>query len=223
MNRLARSMTGVVAAGLVLSMAGAAAADPQEQAPGGQASRAAQGQQGPLVLQPISSGFVFTPEVKFTTVNHSYGTLFGASGGWLYDESLFFGAGVYWLVGGAHDAQMTYGGFITGWSTPVGGALRVGVRGLFGWGHSEMIQDVAYPVYCHPGQYNCSGSGGSQKAWVYQNFMVFEPEGTATVRLGKKLAIDFAGGYRLTGNNYYGWDNHISGGFGSFGIRFGPF
>jgi hypothetical protein len=53
--------------------------------------------------------------------------------------------------------------------------------------------------------------------------MVFEPAVNATIRLGRQVSLDIAGGYRLTGNNDYGWDSHVNGGFGSVGIRVGVF
>jgi hypothetical protein len=223
MNRFARAMQGTLAGCLVVFAASSAAASPQGQASGGQSSRRAEAQQGPLVLQPISSGWVVTPEVKFTTVNGSYGTIVGVSGGWLYDESLFIGAGGYWMVDGSHGETLSYGGFITGWAAPVGSKLRLGVRGLVGWGHAELIEDVAYGYDHHAGPWGGYGHQATQRAWVYQDFWVFEPQATATVLLGKHVALDVAGGYRVTGNNYYGWDNHVNGGFGSVGVRFGPF
>ncbi len=69
MNRIARSMTGLVTGCLVMVVAAAATARAQEAAAGGQPPPAPR--QGPMVVQPISSGFVFTPEVRFTEVNHS--------------------------------------------------------------------------------------------------------------------------------------------------------
>jgi len=220
MNRFARSMTGMVTGCLMMLAAAAASASAQEQASGGPSLRAAAAQQGPLTVQPIGSGFVIMPEVRFTEVNHSFGTQFGASGGWLYDDTLFFGGGVYWLVGGADDQQLTYGGVITGWSAPINSVLRVGVRGLFGWGHADTFEEWTDPGYCHRG--TCYGPS-TQKAWVYQSFMVFEPAVNATIRLGRQVSLDIAGGYRLTGNNDYGWDSHVNGGFGSVGIRVGVF
>jgi hypothetical protein len=220
MHKHARSMTGILTGALLALTASVAAASPQEPASGGQSSRPAQARQGPLVLQPISSGFVFTPEVRFTEVNHSYGTMFGGSGGWLYDESLFVGGAFYGLVGGADDAQMWYGGFVTGWSAPVGKFVRLGARGLFGWGHSEYLDQWTDPGYCRHG--TCYGPS-TQKAWIHQDFWIFEPQATATFKLGQKVALELGGGYRLTGNNYYGWDNHVNGGFGSVGLRLGVF
>jgi hypothetical protein len=217
MNRFARSTTGTMAACLVAMAVSGATANAQDSA-GGQRPPARQ--PGPMVVQQISSGWVLTPEVRYTELNGSWGTQLGASGGWLYDDSLFVGGGVYGLVGGAGDQQLIYGGLVTGWSAPITKSLRVGVRALFGWGHSETFEEWTDPGYCHHG--NCYGPS-TQKAWVYQDFMVFEPSVNATIRLAKQLSLEVAGGYRLTGNNYYGWDNHVNGAFGSVGIRVGVF
>ena len=218
MKRFARSMTGMATGCLVMLAAAAVPAGAQVRSAGGQQPPSPQ--QGPMVVQPIGSGFVLTPEVRFTEVNHSWGTQFGASGGWLYDDSIFVGGAFYGLVGGADDAQLMYGGFVTGWSAPISSAVRVGVRALLGWGHSEMFEEWTDLGYCRHG--NCYGPS-VQKAWVYQDFMVFEPQVTATFQLAKQLALEVGGGYRLTGNNYYGWDSHVNGAFGSVGIRFGLF
>jgi hypothetical protein len=218
MNRFARSMTGMMAACLVTLAVTATSAHAQDAAAGGQRPPALQ--QGPMVVEPISSGFVLMPEVRWTELNHSWGTQFGASGGWLYDERFFFGGGVYWLVGGAGDQQLTNGGFITGWSAPITRSLHVGVRGLLGWGHADTFEEWTDPGYCQHGK--CYGPS-TQKAWVYQDFMVFEPSVNATIRLARQLSLDVSGGYRLTGNNHYGSDNHVNGAFGSVGIRVGVF
>jgi hypothetical protein len=223
MSRFARSMTGMAAAALVTLAATASAQD--QAAAGGQAPRGAQARQGPLMVQPIGSGFVLTPEVRFTELNHSWGTQIGASGGWLYDETLYFGGAFYGLVGGANDQQLWYGGFVTGWNAPISGAVHVGVRGLFGWGHSETFEDWTYypEPYHHQGQPPNQAAPVTQKAWVYQDFMVFEPSVIATIRLAKKASIEIGAGYRLTGNDYYGWDNHVNGAYGSIGVRLGVF
>jgi hypothetical protein len=218
MNRFTRSTTGLVTGCLVMVVAAAASAVAQDQA-GGVQPPPAPGQ-GPLVVQPISSGFVLMPEVRFTELNHSWGTQIGVSGGWLYDDTFFLGGGFYGLVGGADDQQLTYGGFITGWSAPINSALRVGVRALFGWGSSETFEQWTDPGYCHRG--TCYGAT-TQQAWVFQDFLVFEPAVNATIRLARQVSLDISGGYRLTGNSYYGWDSHVNGAFGSVGVRFGLF
>ncbi len=218
MNRFARSTAGLVAACLLAVVAAATTANAQDQGAGAPPPPAPR--QGPMVVQQISSGFVLMPEVRFTELNHSWGTQIGASGGWLYDDTFFVGGGVYAVVGGAGDQQLTYGGFITGWSAPMNERLRVGVRGLFGWGQAETFEEWTDPGYCHRG--TCY-SPMTQKAWVYQSFMVFEPSVNATIRLARQLSLDVSGGYRLTGNNYDGWDSHVNGAFGSVGLRVGLF
>jgi hypothetical protein len=202
----------------MMVVASAASAGAQGQAGGGQPPPPPR--QGPMVVQPISSGFVLMPEVRFTEINDSWGTQIGASGGWLYDDTFFVGGGFYGLVGGADDQQLTYGGFITGWSAPINDRLRVGVRALFGWGHSETFQRWTDPGYCHRG--TCYGAT-TQQACVFQDFLVFEPSVNATVRLARQLSLDISGGYGLKGNRYYGWDNRVNGPFGSVGIRVGVF
>jgi hypothetical protein len=94
-------MTGMTAACLVTLAATAATASAQDAAGGGQ--RLPAPQQGPMVVQQISTGWVLTPEIRDTELNHSWGTQLGASGGWVYDDALFVGGGVYGLVGGAGD------------------------------------------------------------------------------------------------------------------------
>ncbi len=81
MNRFARSMTGIVAACLVALAVTATTAHAQDAAAGGQRPPALQ--QGPMVVEPIGSGFVLMPEVRWTELNHAWGTQFGASGGWV--------------------------------------------------------------------------------------------------------------------------------------------
>jgi hypothetical protein len=57
---------------------------------------------------------------------------------------------------------------------------------------------------------------------VSQNFVVFEPQVTAAIRLTRAVSFDFAGGYRVIADAG-GFDRELRGGFGSVGIRFGPF
>ncbi len=221
MNRFGISASGVAAGVLVVLAAASAAASPQESAAGGQAARPAQAQSGPLLLQPVSSGLVFTPEVKFTTVNHANGTLVGGYGGWLYDESLLLGGAAYWLTNGVDGTDMRYGGMLVGWTVPVGSVVRVGGRGLVGFGYAEM--KYSYPYYYSDGYAHRPPSMMvPQWAWASTNFFVFEPQATATFRVTKTVSFDVAGGYRVIADSG-GLDHELRGGFGSVGVRFGVF
>ncbi len=142
MTRFANSTRGMMTSVLVVLAAASAAANPGDQASGGQVSRQGQAQGGPLLMQPVSSGAVFTPEVKFTTVNHAYGTLVGGYGGWLYDDSLLVGGAAYWLTNGENGTDMWYGGMLVGWTVPLGSVVRVGGRGLVGFGYAELPYQV---------------------------------------------------------------------------------
>jgi hypothetical protein len=221
MNRFVSSIVGVATGCLVVLAATSAAANPQEAASGGQASRPAQAQGGPLMLQPVSSGMVFTPEVKFTTVNHGNGTLVGGYGGWLYDDSLLLGGAAYWLTNGENGTDMWYGGMLVGWTVPLGNVVRVGGRGLVGFGYAELPYQYTYQDYGW-GHHSGSGTATTQWAWASTNFFVFEPQATATFRLTKTVSFDVAGGYRVIADAN-GLDRELRGGFGSVGIRFGPF
>jgi hypothetical protein len=218
MNRFANSMSGAAAGVLVLLAAASVAASPQDPASGGQASRAAQPGQGSLLLQPVSSGFVVTPEVKFTPVNHSTGTMVGGYGGWLLDDTFLLGGAAYWLTNGVDGTDMSYGGVIAGWMVPIGSMARVGGRGLFGFGNAQMPVQYTYQNY---GRHH-SGTPTTQWVWVNQNFVVFEPQATAAIRLTRTVSFDIAGGYRLIADSG-GLDHELRGGFGSIGVRFGPF
>jgi hypothetical protein len=172
-------------------------------------------------MQPFSSGFVFEPEVKFTTVNHAYGTLVGGHGGWLYDDSLLIGGAVYWLADGENGTDMSYGGVLVGWTVPRGEVVRVGGRGLIGFGSGDVPYQYTYQNYGwghHPG----SGVPTTQWGWAATGFFVFEPQGTATFRVTKTISFDVAGGYRVIADAG-GLDRELRGGFGSVGIRFGVF
>jgi hypothetical protein len=221
MTRLRYSIGGL-AAGIVFVLAAAtAAASPQDPASGGQASHPAPARGGPLLIQPVSSGFVFTPEVKFSSVNHSNATLVGGYGGWLYDESLLVAGAAYWLTNGKNGTDMWYGGMLVGWTVPLGNVVRVGGRGLVGFGWAELPYQYTYEYY-GSGHHQGSGAPTTQWAWAATNFFVFEPQATATFRVTKTVAFDVAGGYRVIGDAG-GFDRELRGGFGSVGVRFGPF
>lgn len=83
---------------------------------------------GPLVLTPIPTTVVFSPDAKVTTVNHSTATLTGAYLGKLYDDQLFLGVGGYWLANPRTDARLFYVGFIGGWRLYGGPRLKLSAR-----------------------------------------------------------------------------------------------
>src|SRR5436190_11349814 len=112
---------------LAALLIGGIAPTAEAQAPAGPSS-------GPLVLEPIESSFVVAPEYKFTEVNGRTGHMAGVSAGVLTDRSLYLGGAVYFLTNGSDDFGLTYGGLLAGWTTGLGSHVRVGGRGLLGFG-----------------------------------------------------------------------------------------
>jgi hypothetical protein len=223
-----RTLTRILAVSSTCLLLAAAAASAQ--------TRAAQG--GPLVLQPSSDGPVFAPEVKFSGFESGggNGTFVGGYGGWLFENKLLLGGGASFLVDhGYHDkvSAMGYGGFVAGWTVPVGKALHVGLKGLVGFGQAELTDtftytgyDHGYPAYpdprhgtMYPPPTTAGTYTGQFRFW--DDFFIFEPQATALVRVARGVAVDVSGGYRVVSGlgHYNSW---VRGFAGSVGVRIGP-
>ena len=217
MSSNASPRTAVLLLFLLVAAAPVAAAAGQ-QTPGPNQSGAAASQQGPLVLEPIESGFVFAPEVRFTRVDRFSSLQVGGYGGWLVSDAILVGVGGYGLAAGPDGVGMSYGGLVAGFTLPVDDRLRLGVRALVGFGEVRLVERV--PAMCpYP-----SGDFAPcfHSAWVHQNFAVFEPQVTLGARLTPKVTFELSGGYRVVGNAGR-WANRLQSGFGSAAVRFGPF
>jgi hypothetical protein len=196
-------------------------------------AQTAPAQKGPLVLEPSSDGPILAPEVKFAGFEDGggNGTLVGAFGGWLFDNRLLLGGGMSFLVD--HDyndrvAGMGYGGFVGGWTVPVGSVLHVGMRALVGFGQAELTDSITYraPFDPHhdPRRLDITVPAGwpmVQKVRFWDDFFVFEPQATALVKVTRGVAIDVSGGYRAIAGlgRYNSWLRGLS---GSVAVRVGP-
>lgn len=203
-----------------LALAGAAASAQTRPSPS----------QGPLVLEPTGDGFVLAPQVTFAGFEKGgdNGTFVGGYGGWLFDNKLLLGAGATFLVDHGHGDKvsgMGYGGFVVGWSAPVSRVLHVGLRGLVGFGEAELTDSFTYygppdhdrPIYPGP-HHNADTYTGRYGFW--DDFFIFDPQGTALVRLGRSVALDLSGGYRVVAGTHY--DSWLRGWDASIGVRIGP-
>ena len=193
----------------------AAAADPQ--APVASPAQPA-AQPGPLVLEPIPRGFVFTPEARFTKIDRWSATQLGGYGGWLVSDVFLLGAGGYAVVSGPEGFGMHYGGMVAGFTLPVEERLRLGVRGLLGFGEAQLVERL--PIACPNPSVDFAPCFGAVQ--VHQTFVVFEPQVTLGARLSAKMTFELSGGYRVIGGAG-GRKGRLQSGFGSVGIRFGPF
>jgi len=186
--------------------------------------------QGPLVLEPTTDGPVIVPEVKFGDFEGDTGTLLGAYGGWLFDNRLLLGAGASFLIDHEYYdpvGTMGYGGFVAGWTVPVGKAFHFGVKGLVGFGTASFNDtfDDAVPVFTghrhggYPG--NPGWMRGVGQYYFEDDFFIFEPQATAIVRIARGVAVDVSGGYRvISGLGHY--NSWLDGASVSVGVRIGP-
>lgn len=222
----------VAAAAITLCVTGSAFA---QEAPAPPPAPTDQGP-GPLVIERVHTPFIVAPEYKFTEMDHHGRQLIGGQAGWLLDEQLFVGGAGYWMADGSRDAQLTYGGFLIGWTTAPEHRMRFGGRGLIGGGTATLATDVTvYPRGFDPRfdpRFNdprvVRFGGGPQPAPVpttirfrgRDDFMVFEPQGNVTTALTDHIGIDASVGYRWTAFSDFVRDR-VDGVTGALALQFG--
>jgi len=188
------------AAALLVCWAGTADA----QTPGGPSS-------GPLVFERIESHFVVAPEYKFTDLDGRTGHMAGVSAGMLTDRSLFVGGAIYFLTNGSDDFGLTYGGLLTGWTTGLNSHVRVGGRGLFGFGGATLGQSFT--------TFDPRARGFRAYQFIgHDDFLFAEPQAQAHLSFADHVGIDVTGGYRFAGLDEL---NGVDGATGSLGVQIG--
>ena len=166
-----------------------------------------------IVIERLENKFVIAPDVKITEIDGDTGALAGGYAGWLAEDTLLIGGAAYWLADGPNNSELIYGGLLVGWSTPPEHRIQFGARGLVGFGHGHLDTEfTAFPVDGRGGR----GFGGNfarfgsrpgpgniptttVRVRAEDDFFVFEPQITLVTKLTNKLALTWAGGYRLTG------------------------
>jgi hypothetical protein len=221
-----RYQRSLLIAALSLSLLG-----PGTQALAQQAGGPTQG--GPLVLQPVSNGFLVAPDVKVSQIHGQTETFAGGYGGWVSDGRLLIGGGGYGLASGPHNIGLGYGGVVIGWLGPANHGLTLSARGLLGFG--ETTQYVAAtavppPVYPTPNNGPYYGPGYSPYGSVgyHQGVFVAEPEVDADVTIASSAHFIVGAGYRAVNvfhyYGYYGYTgpsySQLSGPTASFSLQF---
>ena len=178
----------------------------------------------------MQSGFVFTPEVKFTEVDSEFGTLVGATGGWLTDGRLFIGAGAYWLTGGPAAVDMAYGGGVVEWFSDPGALVSVSIGSLLGFGTATLdtvvgLDDASFfGSRFERGPFGASGRGrGPTSATVRfrEDFFVAEPRANLVLNASDWLRIGLGAGYRVVGAAGE-FDERLRGFTASVWLQLGP-
>jgi hypothetical protein len=179
----------------------------------------AQTAQAPLALERIHSPFVVAPDYKIADVDGNTGQLAGGYAGRLLDETLFVGGGFYWRVNGDRGEEMRYGGLMLGWSMPAGRMVRFGARGLVGFGTATLGTDLEVRGGSLRTHARFSPVGGQNVRFLARDdFFVFEPQMSATVRLIRHVGVDIGGGYRISGATD-ALDDRLNGATGSMAVQ----
>ena len=160
---------------------------------------------GPMKVERVHSGFMFVPDVKVTEIGHDVSTLVGGEAGWLADETMFYGGGLYFLVDGPHNSSMWYGGFVFQFQGNTDHTVGYSVKALLGGGQADLGSSTVYgPNYLQP------ANGYYVNPYHYwQPIFVAEPEANLLLRLGRSAHAKIGVGYRFVGSywgyGYYGY------------------
>ena len=188
---------------------------------------------GPMTVERMHNGFAATADVKVTKINRRTSELVGGQAGWIFDDALFVGGGGYWLANGSRDREMAYGGLVVQWLAHADHRVNFGARALVGGGQATLAQNVTIPIAITafdlrgvPGRALTSIADALRNATVNrttsvrfrEDFFVFEPEATASLRLVSHLRLTGGVGYRLTSTQDR-IDDRLRGATGSIGLQ----
>ena len=180
-----------------------------------------------LVLEKMQSGFVVSPVVKFTGVDDDLGTLAGVSGGWMTDGRLLIGPGAYWLVGGADEVDMAYGGGVVEWFSSPGARVSASIGSLVGFGSATLdtVVDSRHRLDGF-GRISLSRFGGgrflpSTTLRFREEFFVAEPQASLVLDVTDWFRVRLGAGYRLIGLADQ-FEDRLRGYTASIGVQLGP-
>jgi len=182
--------------------------------------------QGPMIIEPIHSGFLAAPDVKVTEVDGKTGELVGGYAGWLSDERFFIGGG-YWLANGnRNDREMAYGGLVVQWLVWNSGRFGVNAKGLVGGGQATLADTISVrvPEVRSNGRVVTPAAIVSQRVRVHDAFLLAEPEAQLSFKLKKQLRVAVGVGYRFTASDRRGGGfrgDRLDGATGSVALQIG--
>jgi hypothetical protein len=70
---------------------------------------------GPMSVEQVHNGFTAAPDVRISRLDGSTAWVAGAYAGWVLDEHLLLGGGIYGLTSPHAVHDMVYGGGVVGW------------------------------------------------------------------------------------------------------------
>jgi hypothetical protein len=220
-----------------LPLAAAAQTSPEALDPSTEAAQPPPVNQGPMIVERIHSGFLFTPEVKATEFDRKAAGLVGGSAGWLSQETFFIGGGGYWMATDrSRQRSLGYGGFVMQWFIANGDRFGLSAKALLGGGRATVPQTVTQIVglpsareldRLTPQQRNdlIRDRTVTTTIGVREDVLVAEPEVNARFGLARHVRLTLGAGYRFAGNDWRrgGFDRgqRVSGAVGSLGVQIG--
>ena len=180
--------------------------------------------QGPMIIEPIRSGWLVAPDVKVTEVDRKTSELVGGYAGWLSEQRFFIGGAGYWLANG-NDREMAYGGVVAQCLVWNNSRFGVSAKGLLGGGQASVTDTISVrvPEVRANGRVITPASTLSQSVRVHNAFVLAEPEAQLSFRLKKQLHLAVGAGYRFTGSDRRGGfdGNRLDGATGSVSLQIG--
>jgi hypothetical protein len=164
---------------------------------------------GPLVVEKIQSGWLFSPDARVTDLDGETGALAGGYLGRITDRTWVIGAGGYFLTNRDDDFKLAYGGPVVELLIRADRRIGFGVRTLVGAGSAtlpRLASDVVDPRRLQgtrPSRMPRSGfqlTNPDATVAVRDAFFVAEPQLNVMWNLSPGQRLVFGLGYRAVGN-----------------------
>jgi hypothetical protein len=185
---------------------------------------------GPIVVEKIQNGWLFSPDVRATDLGGETGALAGGYLGRMTDNSWVVGGGAYFLTNRDDDFTLAYGGPVVEWLVRTDRRIGFGIRTLVGVGSATLplpITDLVDQRVPASARHGTSRRGGSLRivdpaatVAVRDDFFVAEPQLNLLLNLSPGQRIVFGLGYRATGSAPLLGDT-LNGLSGSIAYQFG--
>jgi len=183
------------------------------------AAQTAQTARGPMVVERVRNGFTAAPVVRFGKVDDENRVLVGGEAGWVFDQRLMIGGGGYGMVNGGRDEVIGYGGLIVAWQfLPSSSPIRFGVKTLLGGGTATLPADLStLPPGVLPGR---GSVRPGTRILVRDDYAVFEPEFTISIRMSDLIHVSAGAAYRTTAGAGL-LEDRLNGPTASLAVHFG--
>jgi hypothetical protein len=169
------------------------------------AQRAPAPSSGPLVVERIQSGWLFSPDARVTDLGGETGALAGGYLGRITDRTWVIGAGGYYLTNREDDFKLAYGGPVVELLIRADRRIGFGVRTLVGAGTAtlpRLASDFIDPRRLQSTRSSKNPRSGFQltnpdaTVAVRDDFFVAEPQVNVMWNLSPGQRLVFGLGYR---------------------------